>query len=66
MSSQLVNFHKFLVQFLNNIQGTMKRGLETLNITIFNGISKYLGCPLIQGRVKRKTFLEVIIKSKKS
>ena len=44
----------------------MKRRLgETLNIHISNGLSKYLGCPIIQGRVKRNTFSKVIFKSQK-
>ena len=44
----------------------MKRRLgEALNISMSNGISKYLGCPIIQGRIKRNTFFEVILKSKK-
>ena len=44
----------------------MKRRIrETLNIHISNGISKYLGCPIIQGRVKRSTFSKVIFKSQK-
>ena len=28
-------------------------------------IKEYIGCPMIQGRVKRNTFSEVILKSKK-
>ena len=66
MSSQLVNFHKFAVQISNNIQGAMKRRLgEALSIPLSNGISKYLGCPIIQGRIKMNTFSEVILKSQK-
>ena len=66
MSGQLVNFHKFSVQFSNNIQGAMKRRLgETLNISMSNGITKYLGCQIIQGRIKRSTFSKVILKSQK-
>ena len=62
MSGQLVNFHKSSVQISNNVQGAMKRGLgEALNISISNDISKYLGCPIIQGRVRRSTFSEVNI-----
>ena len=38
---------------------------EALNIPISNGISKYLGCPIIQGKVKRSNFLDVIVQSKK-
>ena len=61
MSGQLVNFHKFSVQFSNNVQGAMERRLgEALNINISNGISRYFGCPIIQGRVKMSTFYEVI------
>ena len=57
MSGQLVNFRKPSIQFSNNIQGAIKRRLgEALNILISNGISKNLGCPLNQGRVKRSTF----------
>ena len=67
MFGQLVNFQKFFVQISNNIQGAMKRRLrEDLNIPIYNGINKYLGCPLIRGRVKRSIFFsEVILKSQK-
>ena len=66
MSGQLVNSHKSLVQFLNNIQGAMKRRLvEALNISMSNGISKYLGCQIIQGMIKRRTFSKVILKSQK-
>ena len=66
MSGQLVNFRKSSVQFSNNIQGAMKRRLgKALNISMSNGISKYLGCPIIQGRVKRSIFSEVILKSQK-
>ena len=66
MSSQLVNFCKSSVQFSNNIQGAMKRRLrEALNISMSNSINKYLGCPIIQGRVKRSTFSDVILKSQK-
>ena len=64
MFGQLVNFHKSSVQISNNIQGAMKRRLrEALNIPISNGISKYLGYQIFQGRVKRSTFSEVILKS---
>ena len=36
----------------------MKRRLgEVLNIPISNSISKYLACPMIQGRVKRSTLI---------
>ena len=49
-----MNFHKSLVQISNNIEGAMKRRIrEASNIPISNGISKYLGCPISQGRVKR-------------
>ena len=66
MSGQLVNFHKSSVQISNNIQGAMKRRLrEELNIPISNDISKYLGCPIFQGRAKRSTFFVVILKSQK-
>ena len=67
MSDQLVNFHKSSVPFSNNIQWAMKRRLgEVLNVSKSNGISKYLGYPIIQGRIKRITFSEVILKSQKS
>ena len=63
ISSQLVNFHKSLVQISNNIHGAMKRRLrKALSIPLSNGISKYLGTPIIQGRIKRNTFSEVILK----
>ena len=66
LSGQLVNFQKSMVQISNNIQGTLKRKLgEVLNIPISNGISKFLGCPIIQGRIKRNNFVEVILKSQK-
>ena len=56
---QLVKFHKSVVQFSNNMQGVTKMRLrETLSIPISNGISKYLGCPLVQGRIKRSIFLK--------
>ena len=65
MSGQLVNLHKSLVKFFNNIQGAMKRRLEeALNILLSNDINKYLDCPIIQGRVKRSTFFGVVLKSK--
>ena len=52
MSGQLVNFHKSLIQISNNIQGATKRRLgEALSIPLSNGISKYLGCPIIHGRI---------------
>ena len=63
MFGQLVNFHKSSIQISNNVQGAMKRRLrETLNIHIFNGINGYLGCPITQGRVKRNTCSEVILR----
>ena len=66
MSGQLVNFHKSWVQFSNNILRAMKRRLgEALKITMSNGIRKYLECLIIQGRIKRNTFSEVILKSQK-
>ena len=66
MSSKLVNLHKSLVQFFNNIQGAMKRRLEeALNILLFNDINKYLDCPISQGRVKRSTFLGWFLSPKK-
>lgn len=65
-SGQLVNFHKSLVQISSNIQGAIKSRLgEALSIPLFNDISKYLSCLIIQGRIKRSTFFEVILKSKK-
>ena len=64
LSGQLVNLHKSSVQISNNLQGAMKRRLgEVLNIYISNSISKYLGCPIIQGRVKSSTFSEVVLSS---
>ena len=67
MSRQLVNFQEFFVQFSHNIQRDLKRILgEALNISHSNSISEYLGCPIIQGRVKKSTFYEVILKSQKS
>ena len=51
-----MNFHKSSVQISNNIQVAMKRSLwEALNIPIFNGISKYFGCPVVQGKVNKIT-----------
>ena len=67
MSGQLVNFHKSLLQFSINIQGGLKKRLgEALNILYSNDISKYRGCLIIQGRVKRNTFFEVMLKFRKS
>lgn len=64
MSSQLVNFHKSMIQISNNIKGAKKRRLgEALNIPISNEISKHLGCLLVQVKIKRKGFSEVILKS---
>ena len=64
MSSQLVNFHKSSIQISNNIQGATKRRLgEALSIPLSNGIRKYLGCPIIQGRIKMSIFSKVILKS---
>ena len=61
-----MNFHKSTVQLSNNIQVAMKRRLgEAFNIHISNGISKYLCCLIIQGRIKMNTFAEVILKSQK-
>ena len=34
-------------------------------VPIFNGMSKDLGCPIIQGRVKRSIFFQVIVQSQK-
>ena len=66
LSRQLVNFHKSMVQFSNNMKGATKRRLrEALDIPIFNGISKYLGCPFIQGRIKISSFFEIFLKSQK-
>ena len=66
LSGQLVNFRKSTIQISNNIQGTTKRRLgEALSIPTSNGISKYLGCPLVQGRVNRSSFAEVVLKSQK-
>ena len=67
MSGQLVNFHKFFIQMSNNIQGAAKRRIgEVLNIPISNRINKHLGFPIFQGRAKRDTFSEVILKSQNS
>ena len=61
---QLVNFHKSTIQISKNIQGTTKRKLgEALSILTSNYISKYLGCLLVQGRVNRSSFFEVVLKS---
>ena len=58
-----MNLHKSLVQILNNVQGATKRGLgEVLNILISKSISKYLGCPIIKGRVKRSRFSKVVLR----
>ena len=66
LSGQLVNFRKSIIQISNNIQGTTKRRLgEALRIPTSNDISKYLGCPLVQGRVNRISFAEVVLKSQK-
>ena len=55
LSSQLVNFHKSVVQIYNNIQRATKKRLgEALSILVFNWLSKYLSCPLIKGRIKKK------------
>ena len=64
LSGQLVNFHKSSIQISNNIQGTTKKRLgEVLSIPTSNGISKYLGCPSVQGRVNRSSFADVVLKS---
>ena len=43
----------------------MKRRLgEALNIPLSNGINKYLGCLIIQGRIKINTFSKVILEKK--
>ena len=66
LSGQLLNSHKSSIQISNNIQGTTKRRLgEALNIPTSNDISKYLGCPLVQGRVNRSSFAKVVLKSQK-
>ena len=50
----------------NDIQWATKRRLEkALSILLLNDISKYLGCSIIQNRIKKSSFLEVIIKSQK-
>ena len=52
--------------FLVVMQGATKKRLgEPLNIHHSNGISKYFGCPVIQGKVERSTINEVILKSQK-
>ena len=62
-----MNFHKSSIQISNNIQGAMKRKLwEALNISISKGISKYFGCPIVQGKVNKSTVSQVILKSQKS
>ena len=49
--SNLENLQKSDVQISNNMQGVTKRRLgEDLSISISNIISKYLSCPLVQGR----------------
>ena len=66
LSSQLVNFHKSVVQISNNIQRATKKRLgEALSILVFNWLSKYLSCPLIKGRIKKSSFSEMIINSQK-
>ena len=61
-----MNFHKFAVQFSNNMQGTTKRRLgDALSIPLSNGISKYLGCPFIQGRIKKAHFLKSFLNLKR-
>ena len=61
-----MNFQKSIIQISNNVQGTTKRRLgEALSIPTSNGISKYLGCPLVKGRFNRSSFAEVILKSQK-
>ena len=66
MFGRLVNFHKSSIQFSINIQWAMKIILgEALNISMSNGMSKYLGCPITQGMIKINTFSKVILKSQK-
>ena len=66
MFGQLVNFRKSSIQISNNIQTATKRRLgEALNILLSNDIRKYLRSLIIQDRVKRSTFFEVVPKSQK-
>lgn len=61
-----MNFHKSSIQFLNNFQWAIKRRVgKAIKIHMSNDISKYLGCPLGQDRIKRSTFSEVIRKFQK-
>lgn len=65
ISGQKVNYHKSAYQTTKNVNNQQKYQIQQiLNITNTTNLEKYLGCPIINGRVNKETFEGVIRKSK--
>lgn len=59
-SGQVVNLHKFSIICSSNLELDFQKSLaDILEFNIANVNSKYLGVPLIQGRVSAETFVHV-------
>ena len=65
ISGQKVNFHKSAFQTTPNVDSRVINGLKNeLQINYSDDLEAYLGCPIINGRVNKKTFEDIITKSK--
>jgi len=58
---QIVNYNKSAIQFSKNMKKNQKQKIrELLQIQGNTNIDKYLGCPMIKGKINKETFSEVI------
>lgn len=67
ISGQKVNYHKSAFQTTPKVTNAEKQIIQdTINVTHQNRLDKYLGCPIINGRVNDSTFEETEKELKKS
>ena len=65
ISGQKVNFHKSAFQTTPKVLNSTKQLIQsTIHITNHIALDKYLGCPIINGRVNRTTFEETVTKTR--
>ena len=64
-SGQSVNYNKSAFQTTKNVDIQMQCRIQNaLRISSSTSLEKYLGCPIINGRVNRDTFEDLVTSSK--
>ena len=65
-SGQSVNLNKSEFQTTTNVTDARRNDIQReLKVVFTTNLENYLGCPIVNGRMNKRTFEELIIKSKK-